>query len=150
MYSKILYSDHFNLWLGRGMPMDPYITGYLVSYLRKKMAPKDLVVPPSNLFPDEDQETFLDDVQKLGNSVVTVCLMVRKSGYVGGCEPCIFLRCTYYPNSLEDNSGRSFIGLVYFGNVIHCVIECHYVLGFLYSHFMMAFICLVALMALLS
>ena len=38
----------FELWLGRGRPLNPYLKGSLVEWLRRETAPKDL-----HLFPDE-------------------------------------------------------------------------------------------------
>lgn len=40
----------FELWLGRGRPLFPYLRGFLVDYLRKELKTKELKLPPDELF----------------------------------------------------------------------------------------------------
>lgn len=39
-----------DLWLGRGMPLNPYLRAHLVWILREEMKPKELRLPEDNLF----------------------------------------------------------------------------------------------------
>lgn len=48
------------LWLGRGQPLSPYIVGYLVHFLRRKLSPRDLRPPPSSLFEQPGMGDFLE------------------------------------------------------------------------------------------
>lgn len=47
-----------DLWLGRGRPLNPYLRGYIIAHLRTVLKPKDLRIPPEELFFTEDQHTF--------------------------------------------------------------------------------------------
>lgn len=40
----------FDLWIGRGRPLNPYLLAYLIEILRHEMKPKELRLPPDNLF----------------------------------------------------------------------------------------------------
>jgi hypothetical protein len=49
---KIVYTKGnlpFDLWLGSGLPIDPYVKGLIHSYLREKMVPRQLTEPPTEL-----------------------------------------------------------------------------------------------------
>lgn len=50
----------FELWLGRGLPLDPYLRGYLIDMLRNAYKPKDLVIPPESLYPSEVSAWFTE------------------------------------------------------------------------------------------
>lgn len=39
-----------DLWLGRGRPLNPYLKGFLVEFLRKELKPKDLKLAPESFF----------------------------------------------------------------------------------------------------
>lgn len=43
MYTKPRSNSKFSLelWLGRGAPMNPYLRGLIMDWLRKEMLPKD-------------------------------------------------------------------------------------------------------------
>lgn len=45
---------HLNLTveigLGRGAPLNPYLKGIIIDYLRKEMRPKELSIIPDDLF----------------------------------------------------------------------------------------------------
>lgn len=47
-------------WIGRGIPLDPYLKGLIVDYIRKKVVPVELKLPPENLFPDESHIELLE------------------------------------------------------------------------------------------
>ena len=49
-----------DLLLGNGMPLDPYLSGYLKRYLLERLAPKDPKLPPLELFEFEGQLVFLE------------------------------------------------------------------------------------------
>ncbi|KAF1854694.1 hypothetical protein Lal_00015655, partial [Lupinus albus] len=51
----------FELWLGRGLPLDPYLRGYLFDILRKAYKPnKYLFLPPLSLYPSEVSAWFTE------------------------------------------------------------------------------------------
>lgn len=51
----------FELWLGRGLPLDPYLRGYLFDILRKAYKPnKYLFLPPESLYPSEVSAWFTE------------------------------------------------------------------------------------------
>lgn len=61
MQTKIMFgSNGFELWLGRGCPLNPYIRGLIVERLRKEMKPRDLRLIPDELFATEKVKDFLE------------------------------------------------------------------------------------------
>jgi len=46
----------YEFWLGRGNLISPDFKGRLVEYLRVKLKPKELKLPPDELIPDDDLE----------------------------------------------------------------------------------------------
>lgn len=49
----------FELWLGRGLPLNPYLRGVIIDFLRKEMRPRDLRLIPDDVFSrPEDKELF--------------------------------------------------------------------------------------------
>ena len=58
MWEKAKYPMH--IWLGRGKPLNPYLHGFLVSWLRKELRPKDLKVAPDNYFQQIGMKEFLE------------------------------------------------------------------------------------------
>jgi len=44
------------MWLGRGKPLNPYLKGKMVAYLRKELKPKEIQIYPSDLVFDGEQE----------------------------------------------------------------------------------------------
>ena len=61
MQTKTLYGpDGFDLWLGRGGPLNPYLKGVIIARLRKEMRPKDLRLIPDELFIQEKVKEFLE------------------------------------------------------------------------------------------
>nr|POE81224.1 hypothetical protein CFP56_77906 [Quercus suber] len=52
--------DGFNLWQGRGGPLNPYLKGVIIACLRKEMRPKDLRLIPDELFIQEKVKEFLE------------------------------------------------------------------------------------------
>lgn len=40
------HTDHLEWWIGRGLPLNPYIKGRMVSMLMRKLRPRQLRVPP--------------------------------------------------------------------------------------------------------
>lgn len=55
-----LFSNHLEWWLGRGLQLDPYIRGALISYLRSVMVPRDLTLAPSDCFLHPNAEVFTE------------------------------------------------------------------------------------------
>lgn len=49
-----------DLWLGRGRPLNPYLIGYIVNYLREKMRPKELKLMPDELFGHPAEKDFIE------------------------------------------------------------------------------------------
>lgn len=47
-------------WLGRGYPLDPYLKGVMVDYLRSAMKPKDLRIPPEDVLMTSNTEELLE------------------------------------------------------------------------------------------
>lgn len=43
-------------WLGRDLPLNPYLKGRLVDYVRKKLSVKEFILPPDGLIPDDELE----------------------------------------------------------------------------------------------
>lgn len=39
----------FNLWMGRGRLLNPYLSGVIIDFLRKEMRPRDLQVVPDQM-----------------------------------------------------------------------------------------------------
>ncbi|PKA56654.1 putative mitochondrial protein [Apostasia shenzhenica] len=56
----------FDLWVGQGMPLDPYIRGNLIMFLRTKLKPRDITLPPDEVDFSEDQQDFLEYTQIRG------------------------------------------------------------------------------------
>ena len=50
----------FELWLGRGSPLNPYLKGYIVDLLRKEMRPRDITLVPDQLFKQIGMKDFLE------------------------------------------------------------------------------------------
>lgn len=50
----------FELWLGRGRPVNPYLRGVILSFLRSEMKPKELSLPPEHLFEMPGMRDFLE------------------------------------------------------------------------------------------
>ena len=48
------------LWLGRGLPLNPYIRGFIINYLRKEMKPKDIRMIRDELFFTPKVKEFLE------------------------------------------------------------------------------------------
>lgn len=48
----------FELWLGRGRPINPYLRGTIVDFLRKEMKPRVLSVIPDELFEQPGMKDF--------------------------------------------------------------------------------------------
>ena len=50
-------------WLGRGLPLDPYLRGYIINKLREKFVPRDIRLPPIELYaymvPEFHEYTFI-------------------------------------------------------------------------------------------
>ena len=46
----LLRPEGFELWLGRGCPLNPYLRGHLIGVLRKEMKPSELRLIPDELF----------------------------------------------------------------------------------------------------
>ncbi len=44
------------LWLGRGYPINPYLRGDLLFFIREYLKPKELRLPPSDLLVDGEVE----------------------------------------------------------------------------------------------
>lgn len=53
-------SGSLELWLGRGLPLNPYLRGLLISILRVEMRPKELRFIPDELFIVEKVKDFLE------------------------------------------------------------------------------------------
>lgn len=49
MYTISHYPD-IEWWLGRGRPLNPYLRGLMIDYLRSVMKPKDLRLAPDEAF----------------------------------------------------------------------------------------------------
>ncbi|GJW45166.1 hypothetical protein Tco_0073965 [Tanacetum coccineum] len=47
-------------WLGKGRPLSPEAHGRLVRLLRAKLKPRELVLPPDELFETEESRDFLE------------------------------------------------------------------------------------------
>lgn len=47
-------------WLGKGRPLSPEAHGRLVRLLRAKLKPRELVLPPDELFETEESRYFLE------------------------------------------------------------------------------------------
>jgi len=50
----------FELWPGRGRPLNPYLWGFLVDYLRKELKTKELKLPPDELFLHRNVKDLLE------------------------------------------------------------------------------------------
>ena len=62
MYTKRILP--FDLWVGRGLPLNPYLIGLLVYFLRKEMYPPELVPIPAEAFRfGEDEAWFCEYTQ---------------------------------------------------------------------------------------
>lgn len=71
-----------DLWLGRGCPLNPYLKGYFVEYLRRDLRPRDLRVCPDEMFEMPGMKEFqewsllrgwVDEVMVKVGSLVRVC-----------------------------------------------------------------------------
>jgi len=58
--SLLKSGNSFELWLGRGRPLNPYLKFHLKDIILKQMRPKDLRVIPDELFPTEKVKDFLE------------------------------------------------------------------------------------------
>ncbi|PKA63184.1 hypothetical protein AXF42_Ash007980 [Apostasia shenzhenica] len=45
----------FELWLNNGLPLDPYIRGHLITFLRNKLRPRDICLPPDQVYFSTEQ-----------------------------------------------------------------------------------------------
>lgn len=81
----------FELWLGRGRPLNPYLRGALIEFIRKETVPLEL-----KLFPDERKigwgvpwALYGDDsLRGLGEAMAELLPMVLPSGNVSyGVRP---------------------------------------------------------------
>lgn len=52
-FKTLLGPDHFELWLGRGRPLNPYLRFRLKESILKEMKPRDLRMTPDDLYPTE-------------------------------------------------------------------------------------------------
>lgn len=50
----------FEMWLGRGLPLSPYLKGHLIDYFRDQMRPKELKIAEVEFFPSEKVAEFLE------------------------------------------------------------------------------------------
>jgi len=50
----------FELWLGRLRPLNPYLRGHLIDYLRKAFKPTDLKLCPPDLYNDDCRELLAE------------------------------------------------------------------------------------------
>lgn len=50
----------FELWLGRGRPLNPYLRGVKIDFLRKEMRPQELILAPEHLFEMPGMRDFLE------------------------------------------------------------------------------------------
>jgi hypothetical protein len=48
MWDRLFYPVDY--WLGRGRPLNPYLRGYLVDYMRRELRLRDLRVCPDKMF----------------------------------------------------------------------------------------------------
>jgi hypothetical protein len=48
------------MWLGRGRPLNPYLVGLIIDYLRGVMKAKDLKLIPDELFEVGPMKDFLE------------------------------------------------------------------------------------------
>ncbi|GAB4856170.1 hypothetical protein Ancab_039451 [Ancistrocladus abbreviatus] len=49
-----------DLWLGRGRPLNPYLTGIIIDLLRSEMRPRELSIIPDHLFEVGPMKDFLE------------------------------------------------------------------------------------------
>lgn len=49
-----------DFWLGKGRPLSPEAHGRLVRLLRAKLKPRELILPPDELFETEESRYFLE------------------------------------------------------------------------------------------
>lgn len=59
MYTKP-HSGSLRMWLGRGRPLNPYLVGLIIDYLRGVMKAKDLKLIPDELFEVGPMKDFLE------------------------------------------------------------------------------------------
>lgn len=57
---SLLSKGSLGLWLGRGIPLNPYLKFHLINIILKQMRPKDLRVIPDELFPTDKVKDFLE------------------------------------------------------------------------------------------
>lgn len=50
----------FELWLGRGLPVNPYLRGLLIDILRHEMRPKEIRMYPDEVIIAQDPLEFLE------------------------------------------------------------------------------------------
>ena len=50
----------FNLWMGQGLPLNPYTHGKLCDMLRDKLSPREISPPPDELFEKSQMRDFLE------------------------------------------------------------------------------------------
>jgi len=61
LWQKTLFRNHDVEWLlGRGLPLDPYVKGQVVDFLKGRLSPKDLQLPPPWCFHTEDEQDLLE------------------------------------------------------------------------------------------
>jgi len=64
MWDRLFYPVDY--WLGRGRPLNPYLRGYLVDYMRRELRLRDLRVCPDKMFRDSRNGLFYEDGCDLG------------------------------------------------------------------------------------
>lgn len=50
----------FQFWLGRGRPLNPYLSGLIIDFLRKEMKPQQLSLIPDQMFAAGPVKDFLE------------------------------------------------------------------------------------------
>lgn len=50
MFTKSMFSNSLELWLGHGRPLNPYWKGIMVDYLRTQIFPRDIKIAPESIF----------------------------------------------------------------------------------------------------
>lgn len=55
-----ILSKQSELWLGRGRPLNPYLKGVIIDFLRREMRPLPLSLAPDELFPKPQMHEFLE------------------------------------------------------------------------------------------
>lgn len=80
-----------DLWIGRGKPLNPYLHGQILELLRRWMRPRELIVPPEEIFLSPVWSDFLD----------WTCLRSWCSEWVGYLKWYHTLQMSYQP-TIDD------------------------------------------------